>query len=174
MGVQNFQQYKLTEHARDRIYDRFNITKNEMDSWLSRLLSQSTFVEDEGDGRKKYRLNDIVVIVNTKQQCVVTVYSENEHDDIPYKAQTNPEVKSVINDALKELILKRKIKTARKLSNALNTANNACSRMIKPGTNYRFIESNWDKLISSLEEVDKTKTTGLNVINEAEAKIKES
>ena len=40
MGVKNFPLYKVTEHAKERILTRFNITKTEFDGWMSRLLSK--------------------------------------------------------------------------------------------------------------------------------------
>ena len=75
MGVKNYPLYKITDHARVRIQNRFNITKNDMEAWTSRLLSQAVFVSSQDHFREKYRLNDIVVIIDTRQKVVVTVYS---------------------------------------------------------------------------------------------------
>ena len=77
MGVKNFPLYKVTEHARERILTRFNITKTEFDGWMSRLLSQGEFVERQSNNREKYRLHDIVFIIDTQQKHLITVYSEN-------------------------------------------------------------------------------------------------
>lgn len=111
MGVKNFPLYKITDHSRVRIQNRFNITKNEMEGWMSCLLSQAVYVNSQAHNREKYRLNDIVVIVDTRQKVVVTVYSENEHDDNSVRAHTNPEVKSVINEALQMMVKQKKVKT---------------------------------------------------------------
>ena len=100
MGVKNFPLYKVTEHAKERILTRFNITKTEFDGWMSRLLSQGEFVEKQPNHREKYRLKDIVFIIDPQQRSVITVYSLNEHDDIGFKVKTNPEVKSTIDEAL--------------------------------------------------------------------------
>ena len=110
MGVKNFPLYKITDHARVRIQNRFNITKNEMEGWTSRLLSQAVYVSSQDHNCEKYRLNDIVVIVDTGQKIVVTVYSENEHDDNSIHSHTNPEVKSVINEALQMMVKQKKVK----------------------------------------------------------------
>ncbi|UNL37807.1 hypothetical protein G8B26_05885, partial [Limosilactobacillus reuteri] len=112
MGVKNFPLYKVTEHAKDRILTRFNITKTEFDGWMSRLLSQGEFVEKQNNNREKYRLHDIVFVIDTRQKQVITVYSENEHDDNGFKVNTNPEVKSAINKALDLLIKQKKVRTA--------------------------------------------------------------
>lgn len=110
MGVKNFPLYKITDHARVRIQNRFNITKNEMEGWTSRLLSQAVYVSSQDHNREKYRLNDIVVIVDTGQKIVVTVHSENEPDDNSIHSHTNPEVKSVINEALQMKVKQKKEK----------------------------------------------------------------
>ena len=109
MGVKNFPLYKVTEHAKERILTRFNITKTEFDGWMSRLLSQGEFVEKQNNNREKYRLHDIVFVIDTRQKQVITVYSENEHDDNGFKVNTNPEVKSAINEALDLLVKQKKV-----------------------------------------------------------------
>lgn len=173
MGVRDYQLYKVTNHARNRIRSRFNITNNELDAWMIHLFTQCTFVEDETDFRKKYRLKDVVLIIDTKQKHVVTVYSENEHDDNPLKDHTNPEVKSVINKALTDMIKKRKVVAARKMCDSLVTALNACEKMVKPGTNYRYTEKAWEQMATSLIVVNKTYDSAMDVIKEAERKIDE-
>lgn len=68
MGVKNYQQYTVTSHAKERVLSRFNITNKEFDDWMTRLLSQSTYVETQDNNRTKYRYNDIVLIVDSKQK----------------------------------------------------------------------------------------------------------
>lgn len=173
MGVKNYTLYKVTEHARVRIQERFNITKNEMDTWLNRLLSNSTFVKKQGVNREKYRLNDIVLVVDTKQRVVVTVYSENEHDDNEIKTHTNPEVKSAINDALRLMIKQKKVKTAVKTSELIEQMYEANQRMTSPFTNYRYTDRAWDEFVNIFQELKDIVDTGLSVIDEAEYKLAE-
>lgn len=173
MGVKNFPLYKITDHARVRIQNRFNITKNEMEGWTSRLLSQAVYVSSQDHNREKYRLNDIVVIVDTRQKMVVTVCSENEHDDNSVHSHTNPEVKSVINEALKTMVKQKKVKTAVKVHDSLEKMVAANRRMVKPYTNYRFTDSAWDDLLSAFDEVKECIESSLMVIDEAENKIAE-
>ena len=173
MGVKDYPSYIVTEHAKERIYSRFNITKNEFDAWVSRLMSQSTFVENKDGFMKKYRLNDVVLIVDSKQKKLVTVYSQNEYDDTEIHEHTNPEVKSAINAALRDMIKRRKVKTAVKIHDNLQAVLDACDRMVNPYTNFRFTDRNWDELITNFMEVKKAVETGMNVIEEAEKKIQE-
>lgn len=173
MGVKNFSLYKITDHARVRIQNRFNITKKEMEGWTSRLLSQAIYVSRQDHNREKYRLNDIVVIVDTRQKIVVTVYSENEHDDNSVHSHTNPEVKSVINEALKTMVKQKKVKTAVKVHDSLEKMLAANRRMVNPYTNYRFTDSAWDDLLSAFDEVKECIESSLMVIDEAENKIAE-
>lgn len=173
MGVKNYALYKVTEHAKERIQSRFNITKSELDTWTTRLLSQSTYVETQENHREKYRLNDVVLIVDTKQRVVVTVYSENEHDDINISNPTNPEVKSAINDALRIMIKQRKVKTANKALKSIEKMNEACQKMNSPYANYRFTDHAWDELVKAFTEAKQTLESGMAVIKEAQRKIDE-
>lgn len=173
MGVKNFPLYKVTEHARTRAQTRFNIAKSEMDTWMTRLLSQAVYVETTKPHREKYRLNDIVVIVDPVQKMVVTVYSENEHDDFAVATHTNPEVKSVINHVLGTMIKQKRVKTAIKVHNSIEKMVAANNRMIKPYTNYRYSDSAWEDLLDAFEEAEEVLKSSLVVINEARAKIQE-
>lgn len=173
MGVKNYPLYKITDHARVRIQNRFNITKNDMEAWTSRLLSQAVFVSSQDHFREKYRLNDIVVIIDTRQKMIVTVYSENEHDDNSVHSQTNPEVKAVINDALKTMVKQKKVKTAIKVHDSLAKMIAANRRMVKPYTNYRFTDGAWDEFLAAFDEVKDCIESSLMVISEAEDKIAE-
>ena len=173
MGVKNYALYKVTEHAKERIQSRFNITKREIDTWLTRLLSQSVYVETQENHREKYRLNDVVLIIDTKQRVVVTVYSENEHDDINISNPTNPEVKSAINNALRLMIKQRKVKTANKSLKSIEKMNTACQKMNSPYANYRFTDHAWDELVKAFTEATQTLESGMAVIKEAQRKIDE-
>ena len=173
MGVKNYALYKVTDHAKERIQSRFNITKSELDTWLTRLLSQSVYVETQENHRGKYRLNDVVLIVDTKQRVVVTVYSENEHDDINISNPTNPEVKSAINNALRLMIKQRKVKTANKALKSIEKMNTACQKMNSPYANYRFTDRAWDELVKAFSEAKQTLESGMVVIKEAQRKIDE-
>ena len=173
MGVKNFPLYKVTEHARERILNRFNITKTEFDGWMTRLLSQGEFVEKQQLNREKYRLNDIVFIIDTRQRHVITVYSINENDDVGFKTNTNPEVKSTINEALDLLIKQKKVKTAGKIYDNIQSMLEFCERMKSPHVNHRFADVAWEQLLSEFQHVEKVLNSSLQVISEAKQKIAE-
>lgn len=173
MGVKNFPLYKVTEHARERILDRFNITKTEFDGWMSRLLSQGEFVEKQPNHREKYRLKDIVFIIDPQQRSVITVYSLNEHDDIGFKVKTNPEVKSAINEALDLLIKQKKVRTAGKIYDNIQAMMDYCERMKSPHVNHRFADIAWEQLLKEFNEIRQTLDGSMQVISEAKQKIAE-
>lgn len=173
MGVKNFPLYKVTEHARERILDRFNITKTEFDGWMSRLLSQGEFVEKQPNHREKYRLKDIVFIIDPQQRSVITVYSLNEHDDIGFKVKTNPEVKSTINEALDLLIKQKKVRTAGKIYDNIQAMMDYCERMKSPHVNHRFADVAWEQLLKEFNEIRQTLDRSMQVISEAKQKIAE-
>ena len=173
MGVKNFPLYKVTEHARERILDRFNITKTEFDGWMSRLLSQGEFVEKQPNHREKYRLKDIVFIIDPQQRSVITVYSLNEHDDIGFKVKTNPEVKSTINEALDLLVKQKKVRTAGKIYDNIQAMMDYCERMKSPHVNHRFADIAWEQLLKEFNEIRQTLDGSMQVISEAKQKIAE-
>lgn len=173
MGVKNFPLYKVTEHAKDRILTRFNITKTEFDGWMSRLLSQGEFVEKQPNNREKYRLHDIVFIIDVHQRQLITVYSENEHDDNGFKVSTNPEVKSAINEALDLLIKQKKVKTAGKIYMNILAMLDYCERMKSPHVNHRFADVAWEQLINEFNEIKDILDGSSQVIEEAKRKIAE-
>lgn len=173
MGVKNFPLYKVTEHAKERILTRFNITKTEFDGWMSRLLSQGEFVEKQNNNREKYRLHDIVFVIDTRQKQVITVYSENEHDDNGFKVNTNPEVKSAINEALDLLVKQKKVRTAGKIYDNIQAMMDYCERMKSPHVNHRFADIAWEQLLKEFNEIRQTLDGSMQVISEAKQRIAE-
>lgn len=173
VGVNNYQQYKVTTHAKDRILTRFNITNKEFDEWVARLLSQCTYVETQENNRVKYRYHDIVLIVDPKQKSVITVYSINAHDDISVHEHTNPEIKSVINKALTDFVAQKKRNSAIGIHEALENALEANSKMIKPSANYRFTDKAWDDFIKAFHQVKEKVEAAEMILQEVENKKKE-
>ena len=170
MSVKNYTMYTVTAHAKERILTRFNITDDEFDRWIQRLLQQCVYVETQDNGRVKYRYNDIVVIVNQKKRTVITAFSENEHDDIPTNVHTNPEIKSAINQALQQFSNKKKIEVAKKIHDDLAKMLNANERMINPGTTYLNANNAWNDFVEAFDKVKSRVNSGRALINEAEAR----
>lgn len=172
MSVPDYRNYSMKEHAKQRLLTRFNLTKDMQASWMTRLLSQATFLRKDKDynNRSLYRFNDIVIVLDTKQKEIVTIWSQDRDDShaIGTDVKVVPEVKEALNDAMDSLIDGKKRFLATKIeSHAMNLAETA-SKMTNPKTNSRYIEKNWDILIEEYsfirDEMDKAKI----VIGEAQ------
>ena len=173
MAVKNYEQYTVTEHAKKRILTRFNITNKEFDEWLARLLSQCTYLETQDNKRMRYRLNDIIVVIDPKQHTVVTVYSQNENEIDISSAPTNPEIQTVIKEALNDYMNKTKVSLAVKLQESIQQAYDANQRMINPYSNYRYTNKSWDEFCKAYETITSIVESGKSLLNEAESKIKQ-
>lgn len=173
MALRNYQEYTVSQHAKERILTRFNITNQELEKWLTRLLSQCAFVEQENEHQTKYRLNDIVLIADTKQQVIITVYSINEHDDnpVPKSAPTNPAVQSALNDAMRKFISQHRVKTAIAISEPMSKANSAIQRMLNPSTPHRYTDKAWEEFIENFEKIRSKVDSTQSVNQEAEKKM---
>lgn len=170
MAIKNYQEYTITSHAQERVLTRFNITKSEIDKWMARLMSQCTYVEAENDRQFKYRKNDIVLIVDVKQKAVVTVYSINEHDDNPVKSHTNPEVQTVIKEAINRFVDTKRVNTAIKIRESLQKAYEANQRMANPNTPHKFTNRAWDEFIEYFNEIRSIVDSTQSIIEEARKK----
>lgn len=168
MGVPNYLTYTVTEHAQDRILTRFNIPKKDIDGWMSRLMSQGVYDETQDNGRKKYHWHDIVFILDPKTKSVVTVYSRNANELELSQNQVNPEVQSVVNDALKHYKNSKRVSTAKKIYNDLKQMFLADQKMIKPGTNYRHSNKSWDILLENFYRIEKEIDTATMLMKEAD------
>lgn len=173
VALRNYQEYTVSQHAKERILTRFNITNQELEKWLTRLLSQCAFVEQENERQTKYRLNDIVIIADTKQQVIVTVYSINEHDDNPVtkSVPTNPAVQTALNNAMKRFISQHRVKTAIAISKQLAKADEAIQRMLNPSTPHRYTDKAWEEFIENFELIRSKVDSTQSVNREAENKM---
>lgn len=168
MAVKDYSKYIITDHAKERILTRFNITNRELDPWLTRLMKQCHFVEKQDNGNTKYRLNDVVLIANSRQKKVVTVYSLNEIDDQEHLTKNvNPEVRSFMTDSLNNFLSHKRIETARRVNELVEHANYATQRMVKPGTNLRYSDVAWDEFMKDLNEINKIVNTSNQIMKEA-------
>lgn len=173
VALRNYQEYTVSQHAKERILTRFNITNQELEKWLTRLLSQCAFVEQENERRTKYRLNDIVIIADTKQQVIITVYSINEHDDTPVTKRTNPEVQTAIKEAVKKLIDTKRIKTANKISEKVKAMYEANQKMINPNTRHDFTNRAWEEFIQNFNDMRSIVDSAQSIIQEAQQKAED-
>ncbi len=80
MTVLNYEKYKLSDHAFERIQARFNIPRGEAYGWLRRLLENAEFVKVDEQGCELYKLKEVRIVVNPITHFVVTVYGVEEKD----------------------------------------------------------------------------------------------
>ncbi|MFT9455720.1 MAG: hypothetical protein ABF575_00360 [Liquorilactobacillus hordei] len=88
MTVLNYEKYKLSDHAFERIQARFNIPRGEAYGWLRRLLENAEFVKVDKQGCELYKLKEIRIVVNPITHFVVTVYQADTLQDQYYREMT--------------------------------------------------------------------------------------
>ena len=175
MSVPDYKQYSMKEHAKQRLLTRFNLTKDMQASWMTRLLSQATFQHKDKDfkNRSVYRFNDIVIIVDTKQKEVVTVFSQDRDDShaVSSDVKVVPEVKEAVNEAMKKLIVNKKKQLASRIYGSTNLLSETVSKMTNPYTNDRYVEKNWDELIKNYKAIRDEYDKSMVAINDAQRLI---
>ena len=152
---------------------RFGIVNSEIDKWSNRLLSQGVYDQTQDNHRQKYHWHDIVFIVDPRQKSVITFYSQGENETQVAKDNTNPEVQTVIKEALAKYISQKKVYLANKIHGDLVKALDANNRMIKPYANYRFTDKSWDEFTKSFNAVVLVVDSGTELIREAKTKAGE-
>lgn len=168
MGVPNHIQYTVSAHAQDRALTRFNITKGEIGTWMSRLLSQAVYDETQGNNKVLYHWHSIYVVVDSKQKVVITLYTKNEDNVQVEKGTLNPEVQTMFNQAIESYASNKKIKIAKEIKDDVAKMLDSCEHMVKPRTNYRYSNKSWEILSDCFERVAKEIETGKMLIKEAQ------
>lgn len=175
MSVPDYKQYSMKDHAQQRVLTRFNIIGSELNKWMQRLLSQATFVRKDKDfkNRSVYRFNDIVIIVDTKQKEVVTIWSQDRDDShaVSSDVKVVPEVKEAVNEAMKKLIVNKKKQLASRIYGSSNLLSETVSKMTNPYTNDRYVEKNWDELAKNYKAIRDEYDKALVAINDAQRLI---
>lgn len=71
-------EFHATDHAIQRLNERFNVTKDESGKWIRRFLSEATpLSESTGDPDCNFFKKDqCIAVVNVKKKVVVTVYQQ--------------------------------------------------------------------------------------------------
>ena len=74
----NSVEFHATDHAIQRLNERFNVTKDESGKWIRRFLSEATpLSESTGDADCKFfKKGQCIAVVNVKKKVIVTVYQE--------------------------------------------------------------------------------------------------
>lgn len=71
-------EFHATDHAIQRLNERFNVTKDESGKWIRRFLSEAIPMnEDTGNPDCKFFKKDqCIAVVNVKKKVIVTVYQQ--------------------------------------------------------------------------------------------------
>ena len=109
-------------------------------------------------------------VIDSKQKTVITFYSQNEKEIPVDKSNTNPEIQTVVKQALSKYISKKKVALAIKIHDDLVKALEANSHMIKPHSNYRYTDKSWEEFMKAFEAVRLVVDSGSELLNEAERK----
>lgn len=78
MAVLNYKKYRLTEHAYERLEERFNIPRGEAKSWIRRFLENAEFKKMDHRGCELYALRNIKAVINPITRTVITIYYEDK------------------------------------------------------------------------------------------------
>lgn len=71
-------EFHATDHAIQRLNERFNVTKDESGKWIRRFLSEATpLSKNTGDSDCKFfKKGQCIAVVNVKKKVIVTVYQQ--------------------------------------------------------------------------------------------------
>lgn len=171
MSIPNFKDYMINQHSKERILTRFGITAKNVDKWLGRLMQEAKYdSKQKGNGRLRYRWEDIVIVVDPKQHEVVTVFSEDK-DQIPVavnKRQLNPELKIELDKCLDNFIKRKEQRVALMIgANGASIANHS-EKIKKSRTSSKNVENHYSEIVKSYHAMDVEITKAEAMIEEAE------
>ena len=77
-------EFHATDHAIQRLNERFNVTKDESNKWVRRFLNDAVQLSDEtGDPDCKYfKKGQCIAVVNIPKKLVITVYQQMPAKDL--------------------------------------------------------------------------------------------
>lgn len=77
-------EFHATDHAIQRLNERFNVTKDESSKWVRRFLNDAVQLSDEtGDPDCKYfKKGQCIAVVNIPKKLVITVYQQMPAKDL--------------------------------------------------------------------------------------------
>lgn len=168
MAIPNYEKYAITRHAQEKLIDRFNLAKSDVTSWIKRFMTQAQFQETQPDNRQKWRKGDIVMIIDTKQKTIVTVFNKSADDEIVGSSPLNPELASGIKNYINEYVSKKKRRLGLEVADSALKLSEVSSKMKDQRTNFRYSDALYLKLMESFNEIEnKVKKTNI-LIKEAE------
>ena len=136
MAIPNYDKYEITSHAQEKLINRFNLAKSDGKPWIKRFMTQAQFQENQPDSRQKWRKADIVMIIDTKQKTIVTVFNKSADDEIVGSSPLNPELASGIKNYINEYVSKKKRKLGLEIADQALKLSEVASKMKDQRTNF--------------------------------------
>lgn len=128
MAVSNYNQYELTEHAKQRISERLGIAVKDMYRWTYHLLSEAVPIENVAQkGGVRFQARNIVFVLNEAERKVLTVYPESKYGaDTALQERLDDDLIRSLQKPLREFLKKRQVRLSKELASYvmdLNFAN---------------------------------------------------
>lgn len=113
--LENYESYTITEHAKKRLVERFNVPNNESNKWKNRFFLHADYDSSGAPrtGTEKWTQGSITCVIDRKNRQVVTVYPNVDRN---YLTGLNPTVVSEIKKTMTQVERKAKRTQAQKLS----------------------------------------------------------
>lgn len=171
MSIPNYKDYMINSHSKARMLTRFGISAKHVDSWLSHLMQEAKYdSKQKGNGRVRYRWEDIVIVVDPRQREVITVFSEDK-DQIPVaelKRQVTPELKTELDKCLDGFIRRKRQHVATKVIEKGVSIAEHSEKIKDPRTRPDYVETHYLEIVKSYREIDSEITKAETAIKEAE------
>ncbi|WP_419155608.1 hypothetical protein [Weissella minor] len=82
MGIKQIETYQVTEHAKQRLHERFMTTSSHITAWLLAFNKRAEKIQDQSEGKQLWRSNDVFMAIKPSSKTILTVYLKSEHVDI--------------------------------------------------------------------------------------------
>ncbi|MBM7617280.1 hypothetical protein JOC36_000829 [Weissella uvarum] len=96
MGIKQIENYQVSDHAQERLTERFMTSKSHVRAWLTNFNMTAQKVKDQNNGTELWRSNDVFMVIDASKKTIVTVYPKPTSDHIvisdivtDYKAQAD-------------------------------------------------------------------------------------
>lgn len=145
MTVPMFQKYKPSKHFQERVEQRFMIQPTMLNDWIKGLLQKAEYNRSQTSSRKIYRVNNIELVVDSVSFTLITIYSLKTQETIEDEIKLNPEIASVLNEAMRNLknrIIRRTSKRVAKFAQE----NADLYKKISNSRNNKYIDEWYNKI----------------------------
>lgn len=145
MTVPMYQKYKPSKHFQERAEQKFMIQPSVLNFWIKNLLQKADYNRSTTANRKVYRANNIELVLDSVSFTLITVYPLKTQETIEDEIKLNPEIASVLNEAminLKNRIIRRTSKRVAKFAQE----NADLYKKISNSRNNKYIDDWYNKI----------------------------